>query len=257
MLARAEPGSLAGHVPDNLIYGPVMSRRFGRSLGVSFTPVDAVGCSWHCPYCQLGGGRSDRRPLSYPDPHALLASLQQKLHAVAAVIDVVTIAGSGEPLLHPQAIPLLEACGRMAHRYRVPLVLLTNGGGIEDNDVAQALAAVDRCYIKWDPGAPHGAWCAMGQEQAQNRRQALIDFPQLRIQSLLYHRAGSSGNAGVEARQRWLEYMQELQPVEIQLSTAARNAPDPRIAPVEADVLEEWVDMARQALPNCQVQFSA
>lgn len=256
MLTRAAPGTLAGHVPDGLIYGPVVSRRFGRSLGISFTPVDAVGCSWHCPYCQLGGGRSDRRAMQYPDPHALLASLQRRLHDVAAVIDVVTIAGSGEPLLHPQAVSLLEACGRMAHRYQVPLVLLTNGDGVECPEVAQALDAVDRCFIKWDPGVAHGAWRWLARDQAAQRMQAMKDLKRLRIQTMLYHRAGGAGNASRAARDSWLEQMQELQPCEIQLSTAARNAPDPRIAPVETDLMLEWGQAVERTLPHCQIHFS-
>ena len=105
----AEPdrylGQAADHIANQIVYGPVVSRRLGRSLGVGFSSPDVWDCSWSCAYCQCDHLPRAHQPLP---AHAIV-------QAVAAAcerpeinnaekrqsIEAVTLAGNGEPSLHP------------------------------------------------------------------------------------------------------------------------------------------------------------
>ena len=83
---------------SNLVFGPVPSRRLGRSLGLDLVPFKT--CTYDCIYCQLGRTTEktvERKPW-VPIDNAL-DQLRQKL---ATRPDYVTLSGSGEPTLHAQ-----------------------------------------------------------------------------------------------------------------------------------------------------------
>lgn len=121
----------AAHIPDGCVYGPVHSRRFGRSLSVA----GRVTCSWNCPYCQLGGGDQRFDPEAYIRIHDLRTALHSSLVKYAENCDVLTIAGAGEPLQHPDIAAVLPLVAGMSRRCNLPSILLTNGDGLRDPDV--------------------------------------------------------------------------------------------------------------------------
>lgn len=233
-------GAFSDHVPSSLIYGPVSSRRFGRSLGVSVSWPGAVGCQWRCPYCQLAG-MPYRDDLIAPADTIVAATLAALAQAPAGNIDVVTFAGSGEPLDHPE-FPAIAARIAPAARVRgIATALLTNGDGIERADVREAFAQwIDRPYVKWDPGPRAGAWRALDPAAAAARRAALASLPALRIQALLYRQGACGGNAGDAQCAQWLADLAGLRPVEVHLTTVEREPGRMTVEPVDAATLERW-----------------
>ena len=90
------------------LFGPVPSRRLGRSLGVDLTPGNT--CSYNCVYCQLGKTvrhTVERREWAPTDE--VIEELVRWHEAAEAGADVVTLAGSGEPTLHTGFGSVLEA----------------------------------------------------------------------------------------------------------------------------------------------------
>jgi hypothetical protein len=131
-----------------------------------------------------------------------------------------------------------------------PLILLTNGDGLEDPAWAAALGCFQQVWIKWDPGAAGGAWrrLAAGGVEARILRLAQLapDLPGgLSIQSLLFRTAAGGGNADAASRARWLGAMTRLRPRAIHLGTCDRSTERPGILPVERVVLEQWGAEAR------------
>jgi wyosine [tRNA(Phe)-imidazoG37] synthetase (radical SAM superfamily) len=129
------------------VYGPVPSRRLGRSLGVDLVPLKT--CNYDCIYCQLGPTRQTTLTRAdYSPVDEVLAEVEARLAEVSAP-DWITLGGSGEPTLH-------ASFGRLAERIRamtdVPICLLTNGGLLSDPEVRADCAALDMVAPNLDAG---------------------------------------------------------------------------------------------------------
>ena len=120
------------------LYGPVPSRRLGRSLGVDIVPLKV--CTLDCIYCQLGRtSKTTSERKDYVSAEAVLAELTQKIRDRLEA-DYITIAGSGEPTLNLQLGKLLDAIKRITN---IPLALVTNGTLFYREDVRADCAKAD------------------------------------------------------------------------------------------------------------------
>lgn len=130
------------------LFGPVPSRRFGRSLGIDLTPFKT--CSYDCIFCQLG--RTTRHTLerdNYVDLKETLSEIEHWLNNDGKA-DQITLAGSGEPTLHAgfgEIISFVKA------RTRIPVAVLTNGSMLYLPQVRKAATLADIVKISlsaWD-----------------------------------------------------------------------------------------------------------
>jgi wyosine [tRNA(Phe)-imidazoG37] synthetase (radical SAM superfamily) len=131
------------------VYGPVPSRRLGRSLGIDLVPPKT--CNWNCVYCQLGRTTptsNERRPLVPVD--VIVDEVEAALTVCGDGIDWLTFVGSGEPTLH-------VGLGRMIREVRamvsVPVAVITNGALLQREDVRRELAAADAVMPSLDAGS--------------------------------------------------------------------------------------------------------
>ncbi len=130
------------------VYGPVPSRRLGRSLGIDLVPRKI--CTYDCTYCQLG--RTTDRTVArrdYVDIEALLGELEQRLAADPLPPDYIGVAGSGEPTLHAGIGSVIAGIKGMT---TVPVAVLTNGSLLWMPEVQQALMAADVVLPSLDAG---------------------------------------------------------------------------------------------------------
>ncbi len=121
------------------VYGPVPSRRLGRSLGVS--PIPSKTCNYSCVYCQLG--RTDqmlneRRDFYSPDE--ILDEIMEAVKEKKEEIDYITFVGEGEPTLYKSLGYLIEETKR---KTSIPVAVITNGSLLSRNDVRDDLENVD------------------------------------------------------------------------------------------------------------------
>lgn len=116
------------------IYGPIPSRRLGRSLGIS--PIIKKACNYSCVYCQLGrtDHLSNKREMLFPVDDIVAEFDQMMLSDIK--IDVVTIVGEGEPTLY---LGLKELIEKIKARTDKPIAIITNGALLNDEEVKQAL----------------------------------------------------------------------------------------------------------------------
>ncbi|MFA4964846.1 MAG: radical SAM protein [Thermoleophilia bacterium] len=121
---------------DRCVYGPVPSRRLGRSLGIDLVPFKT--CTYDCVYCQLGYTTdktvSRRR---WVDAAAVVTEVRDKL---ASEPDIITIAGSGEPTLHDG---IGEVIAGIKSLTETPVAVLTNGSLLGLRAVQRDLRAAD------------------------------------------------------------------------------------------------------------------
>lgn len=238
---------LAGHVPAGLCYGPVRSRRFGRSLGVSFSEADRWTCAWRCPYCQQG--HLPRAP-AHADPGVIIDAVTGALAAAQpGTIDCLTIAGGGEPSDHPDFSQLAVELAALAHMHGLRCVLLTNGDGLPAD-----IGDIDAFYVKWDPGPMGGCWPGRGQRAAAARRERLRALPELRIQAMGFHPARSTWEHVESWRAGWLDDLAAMRPIEVHLTTIERPAASSGIHPWHAQRLTAWAEAAQRRLGGTPVR---
>ncbi len=129
------------------IYGPVLSRRLGRSLGIDLVPFKT--CTYDCVYCQLG--RTTDKTIKrkeYVAVDAVLSELERKL-ATGDIPDYISLAGSGEPTLNACIGELIDKIKSLTD---VPLAVLTNGSLLWMKEVQEALMAADLVLPSLDAG---------------------------------------------------------------------------------------------------------
>jgi wyosine [tRNA(Phe)-imidazoG37] synthetase (radical SAM superfamily) len=121
------------------LFGPVSSRRLGRSLGVDLIPYKT--CPYDCVYCECGPTTSHTsRRREYVPTYEVIAELDQFL-STSPGLDFITFSGSGEPTLH---IGLGEIIGFLKRRYpEYRVAVLTNAALLSDPAVRSALLHAD------------------------------------------------------------------------------------------------------------------
>jgi len=133
--------------PRELVYGPVPSRRLGRSLGVDLVPLKV--CPFDCIYCQLG--RTTHKTLDraeYVPAEQVVCQVREKL-AAGVRPDHITLAGSGEPTLHIRLGWIIEQIKQCTD---VPVAVLTNGALLRDPEVRRDCARADVVMPSLDAG---------------------------------------------------------------------------------------------------------
>jgi wyosine [tRNA(Phe)-imidazoG37] synthetase (radical SAM superfamily) len=131
------------------VFGPVPSRRLGRSLGID--PISFKTCTYDCVYCQLG--RTTHKTLArapYVAASAIISELESWLDS-GATADVITLSGSGEPTLNSE---IGEIIGWLKKHATVPIALLTNGSLLFQDEVRKAIRLVDLLLPSLDAGTP-------------------------------------------------------------------------------------------------------
>lgn len=146
---REVPGAEGAFRELRHVFGPVPSRRLGRSLGIDTVPSKT--CNWNCVYCQLGRTHplTNERKAYFP-VDAILAEIRARLRAVDRdAIDWITFVASGEGTLHRQIGKLIREVQRLSE---IPVAVITNGSLLDVAEVRQELAAADAVLPTLDAG---------------------------------------------------------------------------------------------------------
>jgi wyosine [tRNA(Phe)-imidazoG37] synthetase (radical SAM superfamily) len=231
------------------VFGPVPSRRLGRSLGID--PVPLKTCNWNCVYCQLGRSvpvTNERK--DYWPPGQIVAEVRRVLQTRSErEIDWVTFLASGEPTLH-------ASLGRMIRDVKaitqIPVAVITNGALLYRPDVQEDLMAADAVLPSLDAGTA-------ALYRAINRPHPECTFDRL-VNGLLEFRRAYQGKMWVEvmvvkglndteeALRDLAGLFHKLQPDQVHLTTPVRPPAEPWVEPPDEQgmqrarsFLREWV----------------
>lgn len=131
------------------VFGPVPSRRLGRSLGVD--PLPLKTCNFSCVYCQLG--RTRRRQLrrhSFVNISDIVSEIATTLaHHDRGTVDWITFVGSGETTLYSRLGTLVRFVKTMSE---IPVAVITNGSLLHLPRVRRELEAADAVLTGLDAG---------------------------------------------------------------------------------------------------------
>jgi wyosine [tRNA(Phe)-imidazoG37] synthetase (radical SAM superfamily) len=226
-----------------ITYGPVPSRRLGRSLGINLSPPGRKLCSFDCQYCQYGFAAPVAAVASeardFPTPAAVEDAVVATLAALREPPAWLTFSGNGEPTLHPAFPEVVDRLLRLRARLapEAHTAILSNSTEVGRPEVRAALARLDARIMKLDAGSEQ-AFTAYNQPAAGLRLDDIVGgLAQLRdvtLQSLFTD--GPQGNLGdVEA---WLVAASRIRPLTVQVYTLDRESPNRGLLCATAEQLE-------------------
>ena len=131
---------------SKIIFGPVNSRRFGKSLGIDLSPSKKQ-CNFDCLYCEL-------KPAKTVDSYSDVLSVENIITALKNAlakhqdIDVITLTANGEPTLYPYLDELIDEIDRL--KGDVKTLILSNGATIDKAEVQKALLKLDTVKLSLD-----------------------------------------------------------------------------------------------------------
>ncbi|MBN1516104.1 radical SAM protein [Candidatus Sumerlaeota bacterium] len=218
------------------IFGPVPSRRLGRSLGVDLVPFKT--CSYDCIYCQLGRTTDltvERREWAPLDD--VLAELEDKL---ALNPDYITMSGSGEPTLYSRLGELID---RIRSMTGVPIAVLTNGSLLSRPEIRAQLLNAQLVIPSLDAGSEELF-------QTINRPEQSLSFEEM-LEGLIQFRREYQGqywlevfflaglNDSADEAHKIMECVRRIKPDRTQLNTATRPTAESHAIRVDARRLAE------------------
>lgn len=258
---------------QGILYGPVPSRRYGSSLGVNPMSSTQKLCSLDCTYCQYGATATptssrcaDESKLALPKTSELIEAFDRGFEQLAAegqIPDRITIAGNGEPTMHPGFHIWLYALAESRDRHfgtDVPIGLLSNGLHLQRPTVREAISdCVDDAAFKLEVGTLESFEAMYHTSGGAFLRtlEGLRQLDRFAVQAL-FVRGPEVDNAREEEVSAWLERLEELKPRihRVEIFTIARE-PDPaaQLRPVEEADLK-WI-AARTRAAGHQVELVA
>ena len=236
---------------DNIIFGPIRSRRLGLSLGVNLLPIESKLCSFDCIYCECGWNDEHpgkRRFNAREDVRAMLEETLQKMVADGTPPDVITFAGNGEPTMHPDFEKIIEdtIALRDKHCPAAKVSVLSNATQIHREDVRRALLRVDNNILKLDSAfdetvqlvnKPQGAYTVA------RTVELLKAFDGNLILQTMFLRGEYLGkrvdNTTEEEVAAWLKLVAEIRPKQVMVYSLDRDTPCQTLEKVEKEELRE------------------
>lgn len=244
-------------VKEEIVYGPLHSRRLGRSLGVNLLGSGDKLCSFNCRYCQCGwtkhptlevGERLADLPSGEQVAEALEKRLRQ-LHHGKVPIDVITFSGNGEPTLHPELAAIIGAASALRDRYTPgsKLGILSNSSTVHRPEVLAAIGELDLKLMKLDAGSEalvHRINVPAKGFDFARMVQGLARLDGVLLQSMFVW--GRTENTDPTAIRDWADRVAEVQPLGVHVYTIDRAPADPDLQPVPREVLDSIAGYARR-----------
>jgi len=218
------------------VYGPVRSRRLGRSLGIDLVPFKI--CTYDCIYCQLG--RTTDLTLArkaYVAAEDIMAELGPLLTA-ADRPDYISLAGSGEPTLNSDIGDVIR---RIKRQTAIPVAVLTNGALLWMDAVQEALLAADLVLPSLDAGND-------GLFQRINRPHQTLSFERM-VDGLTAFTRRFAGEVWLEVLllngmtgtapevEKIATHVHRIKPARVQLNTVCRPPAETAAAALSSDQL--------------------
>jgi wyosine [tRNA(Phe)-imidazoG37] synthetase (radical SAM superfamily) len=237
-LRKGELHFMAGILFDEIVFGPVKSRRFGVSLGINLLPLQGKLCTFNCIYCECGlTDERKKKKLNLFSAAEINASLQSRFEALKSGglnPDNITFAGNGEPTLHPEFETIIDNTIRLRDEFfpKAKVTVLSNATRLDRENVKRALLRIDNNVLKLDAGT-NTTFQAMNRPTfpitLEKVIQELKSFGgDIVIQTMLI-RGEVDGmkvdNTTEEELKLWLKHIQEINPKLVMLYPIDRQTP--------------------------------
>jgi wyosine [tRNA(Phe)-imidazoG37] synthetase (radical SAM superfamily) len=224
---------------DDIVFGPVKSRRLGVSLGLNLLPVKRKICNFNCIYCECGWTANIEKAISHlPGRKEIYDALELKLLFMKTENkspDVITFAGNGEPTLHPDFPGIIDDCISLRDRYfpEAKIAVLSNATTVTKPKIKAALLKVDKNILKLD-SAFDSTIEILNQPRikinVEDLIKELIKFKGNLIIQTLFVRGTFNNlvidNTTSEEIGAWLKAVERIKPSEVMIYTISRDVPE-------------------------------
>ena len=218
---------------EEIVFGPIHSRRLGSSLGINLLPEKGKLCNFDCIYCECGWNKDGRDDHVLPSAAKLEKALRSKLlecSKAGVKIDSITFSGDGEPTINPDFPEIIDITLRLRDEYypEAKVSVLSNATRISDRMVFDALRKVDNPILKLD--APTDELVArinqpQGEYHVADIVQAMMEFKGDFVLQTMFLRSSDFDSSSPGQLDAWMDIVRKIKPREIMVYTLDREAP--------------------------------
>lgn len=142
---------------QDIVFGPIQSRRLGVSLGINTLPLHSKICNFNCIYCECGWTDLKQVDENFISKEIIFSAIEQRFQEIKShneKIDTITFAGNGEPSMHPDFLEIINHTINIRDQYLsgTKIAVLSNAALIGNQNVLEALQKVDLRIMKLDAG---------------------------------------------------------------------------------------------------------
>ena len=203
---------------EDIVFGPIRSRRLGSSLGVNILPAHGKMCNFDCVYCECGWNRDGAGDKAYPRLADVAAALEKRLGELSQQgipVDSITFSGNGEPTLNPDFAAIVDKTIQLRDRFypSAKVSVLSNATMVGRESVFDALKKVDNAIMKIDASTdeliekvnkPTGVY------RLETVIEGLKKFEGNFVLQTMFLRSDEFDTAAPEALDRWMDIVREL-----------------------------------------------
>lgn len=244
---------MAGFLFSEIVFGPVISRRLGVSLGINLLPTDKKFCTFDCVYCECGWTNKDelqKLSSAMPSKGEVFEALEKRFKELASsstVPDNITFAGNGEPTIHPDFPEIIDFIIVLRNTYfpKAKVSVLSNATQLHKPEIKEALLKIDNAILKLDAGTKQQFNLINGKGSHVNFSnvvEGLKSFNGNCIIQTLFLRGQINGeiidNTTPEEVSAWLKLIKEINPKLVMIYPIDRATPAQNLIKIEKQELD-------------------
>lgn len=232
---------------EEVVFGPIKSRRLGWSLGINLLPTKGKICNFDCIYCECGWNADSRDDTKLPSAAEVRSALETKLADIlleGTRVDSITFSGDGEPTLNPDFARIIDDTIALRDIYcpQAKVSVLTNATKLLSDSVFGALRKVDAPILKLDAPTDELARKINGalpsfrvDDVVKGMKRFEGDF----ILQTMFLRSDDFDSLEPQMLAKWMDIVRELRPRLIMAYTIARPTPQSGLSAYSAAQIRE------------------
>ena len=252
---------------DEIIFGPVKSRRLGASLGINLLPANGKSCNFNCIYCECGWSQGSDLKTALPSREDIRNRLQERLIQIRddeTPLDRITFAGNGEPTIHPDFPGIIADSIGIRDRIvpGVKIAVLSNASNLDNPEIFDALGSIEMNILKLDSvndqtvkllNQPPPGYRVHRVIEGMMRYRGRFILQTLFVKGMFGGR--QVDNSSEEEVKNWLETVNRVRPEMVMIYTIARDTPVRTLQKTEPDILDAIAGKVRKLGIPVQVSY--
>lgn len=232
---------------EEVVFGPIKSRRLGWSLGINLLPTKGKICNFDCIYCECGWNADGRDDTKLPSAAEVRSALEAKLADIlleGTQVDSITFSGDGEPTLNPDFARIIDDTIALRDIYcpQAKVSVLTNATKLLSDTVFGALRKVDAPILKLDAPTDERVRKINGalpsfrvDDVVKGMKRFEGDF----ILQTMFLKSDDFDSLEPQMLAKWMDIVREIRPRLIMAYTIARPTPQSGLSAYSAAQIRE------------------